>query len=214
MRLKEWTSCIERLSIVNFRLHFVKPPGFLRVYFFSQECDIIAMYVNLKKKSLNVKFMHDDLKCSENDFFVKFKHFLRNLKSFFFNENHKFEIVCDKYVFWDNSFKNRMKSTSHTNINYASIYNYWVNLLMILIFYFYYVLIDNVFPYSWSVIINNYILFNWGQNSPRFLYHRLLFLSTKVKVLQRNGFLRLFPSPITYALVIYKSTREWNWKHF
>lgn len=75
-------------------------------------------------------------------------------------------------------------------------------------FYFYYVLIDNVFPHSWSVIIKNYILFNWGQISPRFLYHQLLFLSTKVKVLKRNGFLELFASPITYALVIYKSTKE------
>lgn len=70
--------------------------------------------------------------------------------------------------FWKKSFKNRKKSTSHTNTNYASICNCWVNLLTILIFYSYYDLIDKVLPYFWSVIINNYIYFNLGQNSPRF----------------------------------------------
>lgn len=119
--------------------------------------------------------MYDDVKCSENYLFFKLEFYILRSDNWGFPNDSK-TIFKNSYLFhcllllcfWKNSFKNRKKRTSHTNTNYASICNYWVDLLTILIFYFYYDLIDKVFPYFWSVIINNYIYFNKDQNSPRF----------------------------------------------
>lgn len=72
------------------------------------------------------------------DFLMVLKLFLRN---------YIYLIVFYYYVFEKKFFKNRKKSILYININYVFICNCWVNLFMILIFYFYYDLIDKVFFY-------------------------------------------------------------------
>lgn len=128
--------------------------------FFSQEYNFLAMYGNQKNNntSNSCMMMLMQRKWSLYSSVRQLGISLTVLKPFL--RNHIYLIVCYYYVFEKKSFKNRKKSTSHTNTNYASICNCWVNLLTILIFYSYYDLIDKVLPYFWSVIINNYIYFN------------------------------------------------------